>query len=70
MYDFSGDQLKENGIYTYTGNKPLTEVSLNRKPNLDITKVNAPEYQQTIFDEIIYTLPHIDDENEINTNVS
>lgn len=69
MYDFSGDQLKENGIYTYTGNKPLTEVSLNRKPNLDITKVNAPEYQQTIFDEIIYTLPHIDDENEINTDV-
>lgn len=63
LYDFSGDQLRDVSSYSYIGPKPLTTVSLNNKPNRDITKIAVPEYQQTIFDELIMTLDYIDSES-------
>jgi len=62
IYDFSGTQLTTSGSYSYTGEKPLSTVVLNKTPNKDLTKVNQPEYQQTIFDEVYYPLSYIDDE--------
>jgi hypothetical protein len=70
MYDLSGNQLETIGQYAYTGPKPLLEVPLNKKPNKDITKVNLPEYQQTVFDRIDYTLDYIDDETQISNKPS
>jgi hypothetical protein len=67
MYDFSGTQLTTVGSYSYTGVKPLQTVVLNKKPNKDLTKLNAPEYQQTIFDEVYNTLSYIDDETDLST---
>ena len=67
IYDFSGDQLATTGAYAYTGPKPLTNVVLNKLPNKDITKVSYPEYQQTIFDRVDFTLSYIDDETDIST---
>lgn len=61
LYDFSGDQLPTTGSYSYKGYKPLKEVVLNKKPNRDINRVYLPQYQQTIFDKIEYTLPYLDD---------
>jgi hypothetical protein len=66
LYDFSGDQLKANGDYTYMGDKPLPNVVLNKSINKDITKVSYPEYQQTVFDTIEYDLSYIDDETDIS----
>ena len=66
IYDLSGNQLETTGSYAYTGPKPLLEVPLNKKPNRDINKVSLPEYQQTVFDKIEYTLDYIDDENAIS----
>lgn len=62
IYDFSGNYLDKTGAYAYTGSKPLPngEIFLNRKPNRDIDRVGDPKYQQTIFDEIEYTLDYID----------
>jgi hypothetical protein len=65
LFDFSGDQLPVTGSYSYTGPKPLTNISLNRNPNRDITKVSISEYQQTIFNEIVKELDHIDDEDNL-----
>jgi hypothetical protein len=67
IYDFSGDQLPSTGSYAYTGPKPLTNVVLNKLPNRDVTKVSYPEYQQTIFDRVDFTLSYIDDETDIST---
>jgi len=65
LYDFSGDQLSSTGPYAYTGPKPLTNIVLNKTPNKDIYKVNRPEYQQTVFPKIEYTLSYIDDEDDV-----
>lgn len=67
MYDFSGTQLPISGSYAYTGPKPLTTAVLNKQPNRDLTKCSAPEFQQTIFDKVNFTLSYIDDENDIST---
>ena len=67
IYDFSGTQLTNSGSYSYTGPKPLPTVVLNKKPNKDLTKLDAPEYQQTIFNEVYYPLSYIDDETDIST---
>ena len=71
MYDFSGDQLSQTtiGSYSYIGPSPLPTVVLNKNSNKDITKVSIPEYQQTIFDKVEYTLSYIDDEVDISTDV-
>lgn len=61
LYDFSGDQLEDNGSLSYIGDKPLKSASLNKFPNRDISKVLLPEYQQTVFDKIEYNLQKIDD---------
>jgi hypothetical protein len=66
LYDFSGDQLPITGSYAYTGPKPLTIISLNKTDNKDISKVSLPEYQQTIFSEVVTTLPHVDDEDNVS----
>lgn len=60
ILDFSGDNLESSGPYTYTGNKPLDVISLNREENKDITKVDKPEYQKTIFKEVKKSLDFID----------
>ena len=69
MYDLSGDQLASTGSYSYTGPKPLTNAVLNKYPNKSIYRVSIPEYQQTVFDKIEYTLSYIDDSNDISTDV-
>lgn len=66
MYDFSGDMLETTGPYAYLGSKPLSEIVLNRTPNKDVDKVYYPQYQQTIFDKVEYTLSYIDDESDIS----
>lgn len=66
MYDFSGEQLGDAGILSYSGPKPLETVVLNRKPNRDISKVGQSEYQQTIFDYIENNLDFIDDNEDVS----
>jgi hypothetical protein len=66
LYDFSGNQLADAGVLTYTGPKPLPTVHLNNKPNRDLTKVSSPEYQQTIFSKIENNLDYIDDNEDIS----
>lgn len=61
FYDFSGDQLASTGLFAYTGERPLSEVYLNKNPNRDLDKVSDPRYQQTIFNEIEHRLDYIDD---------
>jgi hypothetical protein len=65
LYDFSGDQLPTTGPYAYIGEKPLKNIVLNKSPNKDVLKVERSEYQQTIFDQIEYTLSYIDDEDDL-----
>jgi hypothetical protein len=69
MYDFSGTQLETTTDYAYTGPKPLNEIVLNRKPNRDLSKINKPEYQQTIFDFIFYPISYINDSQDITSEV-
>lgn len=66
IYDFSGEQLETGTSYSYIGPKPLTLIALNRNPNMDITKIERPEFQQTIFESVSYTLDYIDS----STNIS
>lgn len=68
IYDFSGNQLSTNGSYSYLGSKPLSPIVLNKTPNKDLTKIYSPEYQQTIFDSITYSLSYIDDEEDISVS--
>jgi len=65
LYDFSGDQLPITGSYAYTGEKPLETITLNRNPNRDLSKVGLSEYQQTIFDEVVTELVHVDSEDDL-----
>jgi hypothetical protein len=71
MYDFSGDQLDRTttGSYSYVGERPLSEIVLNKYPNNDISKISLPQYQQTIFDMVDQTLSYIDDEDDISSDV-
>jgi hypothetical protein len=69
MYDFSGDQLPTTGPYAYIGERPLTNVVLNKKPNKNLDLVSIPEYQQTIFDKIEYTLSYINDSEDFTTEI-
>jgi hypothetical protein len=66
IYDFSGSQLTTAGSYSYVGEKPLSTIVLNSKPNKDITKIYYPEYQQTVFDRVEYNLNYIDDSEDIS----
>lgn len=66
LYDFSGGQLSTTGSYAYTGPKPLTNVVLNKLDNKDISKIDKPEYQKTIFDKIEWTLSYIDDQDDVS----
>jgi hypothetical protein len=69
MYDFSGQQLPTSGPYAYTGPKPIEPAILTRRPNNDLTKVSLPEYQQTIFDKVEWTLNYVDDEEILTQEV-
>lgn len=66
LYDFSGDQLPSEGIFAYTGPKPLPEVYLNKSPNRELTRVSDPKAQQTVFNEINFGLDYIDDNFDIS----
>lgn len=66
LYDFSGDQLPITGSYAYVGEKPLTVVSLNKFPNKNLDRVGLPEFQQTIFSEIVNTLDHVDSQTNLS----
>lgn len=66
LFDFSGSQLPTTGAYAYTGPKPLTNISLNKKPNRNLEKVSLPEYQQTIFEELNYELDWINSSNNVS----
>jgi hypothetical protein len=66
VYDFSGDFLEKTGPYAYTGVKPLSKIVLNKNPNRDIYLTDVSEAQQTIFDELSFKLPYLDD----STNAS
>lgn len=66
IYDITGDQLESSGPYAYSGEKPLTNIQLNRGPNRDLLKVEDQTAQQTIFDETLYTLDYIDSSTNFN----
>jgi len=68
MYDFSGEQLSKDGPYAYTGVKPLSEIVLNNKPNRDLNNVDKPEFQQTVFDKIEYSISYIDDSDDFSSD--
>lgn len=68
LYDFTGNQLETGGSYSYIGEKPLSTIVLNKEPNMDITKISQPEYQQTIFDTIIWDIDYIDSKDNISNN--
>ena len=59
LYDFSGDQLESTGPYAYVGEKPLSRIHLNKKPNRDLAKVSDPAHQQTVFAEVARTLDYV-----------
>jgi len=69
FYDYSGDQLASNGNLTYTGPKPLFNsdytnlVFLKSEPNTNPEEISNPEYQQTIFDELLYPLEEYNSNN-------
>ena len=63
IYDFSGNQLGDNGKLTYQGPKPLTDIYLNNSPNSDINKIYDSSAQQTIFGSVSYTLEYYDTED-------
>jgi len=71
-YDYSGSQLQPNGELTYAGQKPLWNnytnnlVFLNDEPNTNIEKIYDPEYQQTVFEELNYTLERLN--SSVNYN--
>jgi len=68
-YDYSGEQIADNGNLTYIGKKPLFDsgytnlVFLNNKPNTNPLEISNPEYQQTIFDELLYPLEDYNSNN-------
>jgi len=66
LYDFSGNQLPIIGSYAYTGPKPLDLISLTKVPNKNVDRVSLPEFQQTIFDEVVETLYHVDSETNLS----
>jgi hypothetical protein len=69
FYDYSGDQIKDNGNLTYIGKKPLFDsgytnlVYLNSSPNTNPLEISNPEYQQTIFEELLYPLEEYNSDN-------
>ena len=63
MFDFSGNLLVNQGPYAYVGEKPLSDIVLNRLPNKDLSKTGLSQYQQTIFNEISYKLEYINSNN-------
>ena len=66
IYDISGNQLSTGTSFSYIGPKPLENAVLNSSPNLDLTKISDPTAQQTIFEEIDYTLDYLDSNNDIS----
>ena len=68
-YDYSGTQIQPNGNLTYIGPKPLFDsgytslVFLNKNPNTNPLEISNPEYQQTIFDELVYPLEDYNSDN-------
>lgn len=66
MYDTSGNQLTSGSSYSYIGPKPLPEPYLNKLPNKDLSKISDSSVQQTVFDEITYTLDYIDSDTDIS----
>lgn len=66
LYDFSGSQLQQSGPYAYTGQTPLPSIRLNSTPNRDLEKIDDPNAQQTIFDNIEYQLDFIDSTTNID----
>jgi len=64
LYDFSGEQLNTGTSFSYIGPKPLPLVTLNRNPNKKLDRIGLSEFQQTIFDEIKYTLEHVDEQDD------
>jgi hypothetical protein len=70
LYDLSGENLVpwgNNPLYAYTGPKPLVSnydtVYLNREPNKSTEYVNIPSRQQTVFNELNFTLERFDNDN-------
>lgn len=69
FYDISGTQLvpyNNNLELSYTGPTPLIDfeannvVLLNVEANKDLTKVNNPKFQQTVFNELNFKLEQLD----------
>ena len=75
FYDISGTQLvpyNNNPELIYTGPTPLIDsqvnnvVFLNTEANMDLTKVNNPKFQQTVFDELTFKLEQLDSSTSYN----
>jgi hypothetical protein len=66
MYDVSGNQLTTGTSYSYIGPKPLENAVLNYYPNNNLNLVAEPTAQQTVFNEISYTLDYLDSPDDIS----
>lgn len=71
-YDFSGSQLQDAGIFTYTGTTPLitdvatgTKIFLNTEANNDVKFVKDASRQQTVFETLTYQLQKVDSQTDI-----
>lgn len=70
FYDFTGNQLHVNEPLSYTGNKPLVDVTssdkiyLLKEDNNKIENVNDPLKQRTVFDQISYDLEKVDSQTD------
>lgn len=68
LYDISGDQISSGtSSYKYTGTSPLIDVPLNKTANKDLSKIDKPEYQQTVFDVVAKSLDYINDSENFSS---
>ena len=78
LYDFSGSQLSPwtDGFPAYSGPMPLcgdngeVELKLIKEPNKDIRYVAEPTKQQTVFEQIEYTIPFTDEDEDLTVEPS
>lgn len=74
FYDYSGEQLQPNGNLTYIGPKPLFDsgytnlVFLNKEDNTNPDEIRNPEYQKTIFEDLLYPLEEYNSANFYDYN--
>jgi len=71
FYDFSGQQLHEGETLSYIGDKPLIDETTDNKlylqkyANNKIEKIEDPNSQQTVFDQIYFDVEKVDSQVDL-----